>query len=539
MPWMALVEAVRLCGVLVLWAAFVMSQSGCGESQPEETPSGTPRRDGGTGARAVGGAGAGGKDRDASVRAPSSDAGQLTPTPPALIPEPEDAAAYIFDQDALRTYELRLAPADLARIDANPAGEEYVAGMMHFEGREYGPVGIRYKGSVGAFRGCLTTAMPGTKACTKLSMKVSFHWKDPEGRFYGLRKLQFHAMNRDPSMLKERLGYALFRESRIAAPRAVHARLVINGELVGLFALVEQIDGRFTRSRFREGGEGNLYKEAWPLDARGMPTMEAVLRATLKTNEDDNPSLQTMLDLGRELAQADADQRPEVLAKYTDLDYGMRYVAVDRAIAHDDGPFHWYCFGLACFNHNFYWYEELRSNRLWLIAWDLDSSFNLNNTTTTLWFDWDDTSRGCQAQTRAPYVAPLRAPTCDPLTHAWAQLQEQYLDQTAAFLDGPFETARVEAKLAAWELQIAPVVEEAGVLHDDAVQPDAWRKAADALRVAIATLRSRAQERVARGPIAIADPWLAQAMDAGTVTPRTPASAMDADGGEDLADPGN
>jgi hypothetical protein len=60
-------------------------------------------------------------------------------------------------------------------------------------------------------------------------MKVSFDWQNPDGRFYGLRKLQFHAMNRDPSMLKERLGYSIFRDFGVAAPRAAHARLLING----------------------------------------------------------------------------------------------------------------------------------------------------------------------------------------------------------------------------------------------------------------------------------------------------------------------
>jgi hypothetical protein len=409
-----------------------------------------------------------------------------------------------------------LPAENLAKLDANPAAEEYVEGMLRFEGRDYGPVGIRYKGSVGGFLGCLSGMRMGAKTCTKLSMKVSFNWRDPELRFYGLKKLQLHAMNRDPSMFKERLGYALFREAGIAAPRAAHARVLINGALVGLFALVEQIDGRFTESRFSDGGDGNLYKEAWPVDYLGVAKTDAVLRPTLETNEDENPSIQGILDFGAALEQADEAGLGAAISKFTDVDYMMRYVAMDRLLRHDDGPMHWYCGGPRCNNHNFYWYQEEKLARFWIVAWDLDSAFNLSNVTTTLWFDWDDSSLGCKPLSKPPFVIPIRPPTCDPLARAWAREQERYLRETEALLAGPFDASRVEAKLVAWEEQIAPLVQEASDAHADAAEPAAWRAATMALRDAIKTLRARAQERVARGTIEVVNPNLPKLMDAGT-----------------------
>lgn len=446
--------------------------------------------------------------------------------PPAVIAEPDDDATYIYDQKALRTYELSLAPEDLARIDANPTAEEYVQGMMHFEGRDYGPVGIRYKGSVGAFIECLT-GYQGAKVCTKLSMKVSFNWVDPDGRFYGLKKLQFHAMNRDPSMLKERLGYALFREFGIAAPRAVHARLLINGKFVGLFALVEQIDGRFTRSRFSEGGKGNLYKEAWPLIADGSAIDDATLRPHLQTNEDQNPPLDGMLGFASALEHADLSGLSSAISKWTDVDYAMRYVAVDRTTADDDGPFHWYCGLGPCSNHNYYWYEQSDAKRLWIINWDLDSSFNLDNTTTTLWFPWEDDTLGCNPISQPPYTIPQRAPLCDKLILGWARLQKRYLDDVQAFLDGPLHPFNVEDKLQTWEAQIAPVVDEAAAAHDDAVSAAAWADARAALRSAIAKLRKRAIARIKQGAMKLRDPR--------TVSHKPP-PGMPRDAGRDASD---
>jgi hypothetical protein len=444
-----------------------------------------------------------GHPADAGAPPPASSTG--------LIAEPDDAAAYIYDQSALRDYFLDIAPEQLAVIDADPRAEQYVPATLTFEGASYA-VQARYKGSIGAFRGCVGdggfNAM-GAKSCTKLSMKVAFDQVDPEGRFHGLRKLQFHAMVRDPSMLKERLGYSIFREQGLPAPRAVHARLVINGTLSGLYALVEQVDGRFTRSRFTDGGEGNLYKEAWPIGMDRIAADDAYLRPRLETNEDQNPSLDKMLRFGQALQAASFEQLPEVLARFTDRDALMRYAATDRTLAHDDGPFHWYCGGGLgnCSNHNFFIYEEQRDDRLWVVAWDFDSIFNLDNVVTTIAFSWDDTTLGCGAVVVPPAVQPVVPPSCDKLTLGLASMQPQYLEQVRALLDGPLERERVEAKLAAWEAQIEPVVIEAASLHADAIGLDAWSMERAKLRAAIETLRQRAETRLQIGPISVFDPY--------------------------------
>ena len=49
-----------------------------------------------------------------------------------------------------------------------------------------------------------------------------------------------------------------FSEKGVPAPRSVHARLFINGEYNGIFALTEQIDGRFTRENFEDGTETSI-----------------------------------------------------------------------------------------------------------------------------------------------------------------------------------------------------------------------------------------------------------------------------------------
>ena len=161
---------------------------------------------------------------------------------------------YIFNQESLHTFDLILSEENLNLINSDPAAEEYVEGTLIFENDTISPVGIRYKGSIGAFVGCLDGPNmfepSGAKICTKLSMKIKINWKGRKEKFFGLKKIQLHSMNNDASQMHDRAGYWLFRQMGIPAPRAVHAKLTINGIYTGLYSLVEQIDTRFIKENF-------------------------------------------------------------------------------------------------------------------------------------------------------------------------------------------------------------------------------------------------------------------------------------------------
>ncbi len=388
---------------------------------------------------------------------------------------------FIFDQNVLHTFELKLPKEDLEKIDSDPVAEQYVEGMLIFEGDTISPVGIRYKGSIGAFVGCVdgpnVFEPSGEKICTKLSMKVKINWKGRDERFYDLKKLQFHSQNLDPTQLHERLGYWLFRSMGVEAPRSVHARLMINGEYSGLYALTEQIDGSFTDYHF-DDQNGNVYKEVWPLYNDGTPTNPQSFIGALKTNEDDNPSVAIMSNFAEKLSNAPNTELQNIISEYMDINKIVSFAVVDRAIRNDDGPFHWYCEQGGCSSHNYYWYEEPNNQKINLIPWDLDNAFenilSNANPVTPIADDWGETSNNCQPFPYGAFGIYQWSAACDKLIRGWVSYEQEYKDLKTKFINGPFSASNVNGLIVAWSDQIRAATQEADEGHSDALSMQEW-----------------------------------------------------------------
>ncbi len=413
---------------------------------------------------------------------------------PTIIPTGDEQylnlnSDFIFDQEKLHTFELVIPPDALAKIDADPSAEEYVEAMLIFEGDTLSPIGVRYKGSVGAFVNCLSGvnwANPsGYKTCTKLSMKVKINWEGSEYKFYGLNKLQFHSQNLDDSQMRERLGYWLFRNMGVPAPRSVHARLMINGEYSGLYALTEQIDGRFAKYNF-DDDDGNVYKEVWPLNMDGQAFSNETYIKALKTNEDENPSVDIMKNFAQAIADADESDIQSTIAQSMNIDEILSYWVVDRMIRHDDGPYHWYCNGGDCSNHNYYWYEEPTNKKLHLIPWDLDNAFeNIifdANPVTPVADDWGETTNNCQPFANGFFGSQQWSASCDKLTAGWVSFEEEYEQLKIEFKEGPFSEAQVNQLLDTWSEQIRAATIEAREKHGDAISLATWENALNSLK---------------------------------------------------------
>ncbi|MBN2526363.1 MAG: CotH kinase family protein [Deltaproteobacteria bacterium] len=321
----------------------------------------------------------------------------------------------IFAMDKVHQLDITLPEADWTALRQNARDEQFTQVDVTIDGEHVGISGLRFKGSYGNLYGCFNNA--DELICNKLSMKLKFSEYEKDQTFQGMKRLNLHSMERDESLLAEYLGYDLYRNMGIMTSRTSYGEVSVNGENLGLFALVEQIDGRFTQNRFEDNNNnGDLYKEAWPF----YDDMEYFAQH-IKTNAE-TATHEEMLAFTKSLKEATDDMLPSLVSSYVDVDYMFRYIAVNEAINNWDGIMMWYCFSddSECGNHNYYWYQEETRPFFWLLPWDLDSTF-----ITRAWNGnpprWNDLDVNCDERVTLP-ESTMKAfpPACDPLTRGLA-----------------------------------------------------------------------------------------------------------------------
>lgn len=403
---------------------------------------------------AAGGGAAGAASPESQAAAGSGDAAGA----PAL-PEPK-ASDEVFRDDLLRTYELTFRDEDWAQLQATATEEQYVPAVFSVEGEQLGTIGVRYKGNVGTLQECF---QDGVQVCRKLSLKLKFNEYDPELRYRGLKKLNFHSSLRDHSHLHERVAYKLFREFGVLAPRSVHARLMINGEYKGLYNLTEQVDGRFTDHRFSgEDGHGTLYKEAWP----GRSQDPGYFTHAQSTNE--GSPVTKVVRFAEELANAPSDQLGAVVSRWMDPDVTLRYLAVHTATKHWDGPLTFYCSAQwGCNNHNYFLYESATRDHFELVAWDTDNTFYEDVLTEQAAVpEWWEQVPACDHQASEGFLPA----SCDRLVQGFIQLgMDRFRAVLDALLIGPYQVDALQADVDRWAAQIDEAVktDPAGSGYED------------------------------------------------------------------------
>jgi hypothetical protein len=363
------------------------------------------------------------------------------------IPLKQDERSFVFDQSKVREYHFTISAADSTYLDNNGWKEEYVYADLKFEGKDYSQIGIRYKGSEYSLPRCFGA---NGKICQKISFKVKFTEYNKDMRFYGMKKVNLHAMASDGTKMHDMLAYELYREMGIHAPRTSYANVYVNGTLAGLFLAVEDIDGRFTKSRWPDYGDGNLYKEVWPISAQASHYIKG-----LETNNDpeDNPNVQKMVSYYNAIAASNEQTFEQNLSPYMDFDYFLRYMAVDVAINNWDGIRSWYSDETArlwASNHNYYFYEEENTGgKIWLLPWDMDNTFfEIDPYYETAKIpQWNETPEHCAGYPiwNDEFVRP---PNCDKLIKLMASVfWNRFVKLGEQFLADQFISQRLIEKI--------------------------------------------------------------------------------------------
>ncbi len=282
-------------------------------------------------------------------------------------PTTELTSADLFNPDVLQRIDLHVNSIDWAKLKQNFQENIYYPADVVWKGQTVRNTGIRSRGA-------------GSRSGTKPGLRVDFARYASNQTFLGLKSIVLDNLTQDPSGIHETVAMRVFERLGVRAPREAHARLFVNGEYAGLYAVVESIDKRFLARVFGSIDEdvqndGYLYEfefiDGWQFGYLGSALPPYKARFDPKTHESapDEELFRPIETLVRLVNEAPVEHLIDGVGAYLDLPGFMRYVAIQNFIGENDGVLgRW---GM----NNFYLYRLERSNRHLLIPWDADHSF--------------------------------------------------------------------------------------------------------------------------------------------------------------------
>ena len=267
----------------------------------------------------------------------------------------------LFNESVMQTLEITIHSRDWDTLRVNFTSNDFYPADVAWNGVRVRNVGIRSRGL-------------GSRSGVKPGLEVNFTHYSSRGQFLGLHSLVLDNLTTDPSMIRERVAFALYRRLGIPAPREVHANLYVNGDYAGVYVIVEPVDTVFLQ-RWLSENSGALYEYHWltPYFATFLgenldlyvPLFEPRTQQTRSTFDLYDP----IRELFRTINTASADSFRDAVGARLDFESTLRLIAAEAFMAEWDG-----ILGYAGLN-NFYLYRPATSGPARILPWDADHTF--------------------------------------------------------------------------------------------------------------------------------------------------------------------
>jgi len=326
-------------------------------------------------------------------------------------------------------------------------------GDLEFGDSAYSYVGVRFKGN-----GTFVESQGGYKRPFKIALNR--HMKSYQ--IAGRTDLNLHNLTADPSCLSDTLAYEFFRAAGVPASRTAFARLCLTVQgrfderLLGLYLLVENIDGQWAKEHF--GIENvSLFKpvtyELFHDLGNKWDAYEGIYDPKTKIKAKQR---QRLIDLSRLVTHASDAEFAERIGDFIDLDEFACFLAGEVLLSNYDG--------ILSNGQNFYLYLDPRTERFGFIPWDLDHSWGEfpligsreEREQASLWHPWVGDNRFLERMLAA---APVRKAYRRELERlrATAFVPEDLskrLDELATLVR-PFIVEESSGRLSRFERQVA------------------------------------------------------------------------------------
>lgn len=261
----------------------------------------------------------------------------------------------VYNPDQVLSYHIEMDPGDWSALLADTSYATFFPAQFRCEDGAAITVGIRRKRSGGA---------------VKVGLKVDMNELVAGQSYQGLRKFSLEngvseGQSTDGAEIRdyvaEYLSWRMMRLSGTITGRAALAKIYVNGDYLGVYVNVEQVDKRFLQARLGDD-TGWLYKKSGGVNDG------------FKTHETDGltdpyEEYFCFWQSGNACPVPSAEELAQTLPERLDIPQLLRYGAVNAMIANADS--------LLFKDNNYYWYDYHGGGRVY-IPWDLDTVMKEN-----------------------------------------------------------------------------------------------------------------------------------------------------------------
>jgi len=283
----------------------------------------------------------------------------------AQILHPE--GGFVFDDAEVPRIDIAISSYSLDALYADPySNNEYKALFSFSRGdstERVIDIGLRFKGNA-------------SRENKKKSFRISFNSFDQGRDFHGIEKMNLNAETDDPSLIRSRLSWNLYRYLGVAGSRTNHVLLYINNEFYGVYINTEHVDEKFVRSRFGTN-DGNLYKCLKDADLKYLgddQDLYKILKNDQRVYEqiinEEWDDYEDLARFTRTLDQFSGDPLKEKLERVFNVQQYLKVMAVDVMTGNWDG--------YIGNENNYFLYRDPVTGRFEYIPFDLDNTFGID-----------------------------------------------------------------------------------------------------------------------------------------------------------------
>ena len=283
----------------------------------------------------LGPGGPGGGRRGGPFGPPPGGAERKPPSAGAQV-KPAEVKTYtkepIYDLGVLRTFFLEFENPEWEKelADFNNTDVD-VPAKVTVDGQVYPEVGVHFRGN---------TSFMFAGEGRKRPLNLTFDFVNKEQRLGGYRTFNLLHSNQDPTYLRTILYLQTAREY-LPAPKANYVRVVINGELWGVYISAQQFNTDFTRDHFGST-EGARWKvPGSPFGRGGLKYLGDQADEYKKIYEikskDNAKSWSALIALCKALTETPAAQLEAAVSPLLDIEGVLRFLAIEKTLINSDG----------------------------------------------------------------------------------------------------------------------------------------------------------------------------------------------------------